>query len=219
MLDVDPQDLVKVVAPEDQQPVQALGPHRMDPTLRIRVRLGARTGVTSTSPPCERNTSSKLRENFASWSRRTKRTCRSRSPRISSKVAGLLSDPGAVRVGSDSGEVDPSGVEFDEQQHLQPSQPHRVDGEAGRRPRCQRPAGAGTPASSCSPPRRRVQPVAAERGSDRGGRDPYAKPEELALDALVAPPGVLRGEADDQLLDMVVQRWSNGLAMRVGPRA
>jgi hypothetical protein len=27
MLDVDPQDLVKVVAPEDQQPVQALGPH------------------------------------------------------------------------------------------------------------------------------------------------------------------------------------------------
>ena len=40
VLDVDPQDLVKVVAPEDQQPVQALGPHRTDPTLRIRIRLG-----------------------------------------------------------------------------------------------------------------------------------------------------------------------------------
>jgi hypothetical protein len=37
------------------------------------------------------------------------------------QVAGLLSDPRAVRVGRDSGEVDPSGVEFDEQQHLQPS--------------------------------------------------------------------------------------------------
>jgi hypothetical protein len=46
----------------------------------------------------------------------------------------LLSDPRAVRVGSDSGEVDPSGVEFDEQQHLQPSQPHRVDGKEVARP-------------------------------------------------------------------------------------
>jgi hypothetical protein len=37
MLDVDPQDLVKVVAPEDQQPVQALGPHRADPALGVGV--------------------------------------------------------------------------------------------------------------------------------------------------------------------------------------
>jgi hypothetical protein len=74
------------------------------------------------------------------------------------------------------------------------------------------------------------QDVAARRGAgsspwrrrvvrDRGGRDPHAKPEELALDALVAPPRVLRGEADNQLLDVVVQWWPAGLAMRVGPRA
>ena len=50
-----------------------------------------------------------------------------------------------------------------------------------------------------------VEPVAAERRADRGRRDPYTKPEELALDALVAPNAVLRGEADVELLDVVVQ--------------
>ena len=104
------------------------------------------------------------------------------------QVAGLLSDPRAIRVGSDSGEVDPAGIQLDEQQHIQPSQPHRVDGEevaghdaSGLLAQERRPALA-------RPPRRRVQPMAAERRSDRRGRDPHAKPEELALDALVAPP-------------------------------
>jgi hypothetical protein len=40
VLDVDPQDLLKVVAPEDQQPVQALGPDRPHPALGVRVRRG-----------------------------------------------------------------------------------------------------------------------------------------------------------------------------------
>jgi len=37
VLHVDPQDLFEVAAPEDQQPVQALGPHRPDPALRVGV--------------------------------------------------------------------------------------------------------------------------------------------------------------------------------------
>jgi hypothetical protein len=34
-----------------------------------------------------------------------------------------------------------------------------------------------------------IEPVTAEDGADRGGRDPHAKPEQLALDALVAQRG------------------------------
>jgi hypothetical protein len=45
------------------------------------------------------------------------------------EVAGLLGDPGAVGVGGHASEVDPSGGHFDEEQHLQPPQPHRIDGE------------------------------------------------------------------------------------------
>jgi hypothetical protein len=33
VLDIDPEDLLEVAAPDDQQPVQALGPHRPDPAL------------------------------------------------------------------------------------------------------------------------------------------------------------------------------------------
>jgi hypothetical protein len=35
VLDVDSEDLLEVAAPEDQQPVQALGPHRADPALGV----------------------------------------------------------------------------------------------------------------------------------------------------------------------------------------
>ncbi len=60
--------------------------------------------------------------------------------------------------------------------------------------------------------------MAAQRRADRGGRDLHAESEQLALDALVAPAGVLRGEANDQLLHAVVQRRPPGSTMRVGPR-
>ena len=55
-----------------------------------------------------------------------------------------------------------------------------------------------------------IQPVAAQRRADRGGRDPHAQLEQFALDALVAPARVLSGQADDQLLDVLVQRWPPG---------
>jgi hypothetical protein len=40
VLDVGPQDLLKVAAADDQQPVQALGTDRPHPALGVRVRLG-----------------------------------------------------------------------------------------------------------------------------------------------------------------------------------
>jgi len=55
-----------------------------------------------------------------------------------------------------------------------------------------------------------------EGGADRGCRDLHPEAQQFSLDALVTPPGILLGQADDQLLDVVVQRWSSGL-VRVGP--
>ena len=45
------------------------------------------------------------------------------------QVAGLLGGPAAVGVGSHPAEMDPSAVELDEEQHIQPPQPDRIDGE------------------------------------------------------------------------------------------
>ena len=39
VLDVDPEDLLEMAAPDDQQPVQALSADRANPPLRVGVRL------------------------------------------------------------------------------------------------------------------------------------------------------------------------------------
>jgi hypothetical protein len=51
VLDGDLQDLLQMPAPNDQQPVQALGADGADPPFCIRVRGRHPHGVTSTSPP------------------------------------------------------------------------------------------------------------------------------------------------------------------------
>jgi hypothetical protein len=43
------------------------------------------------------------------------------------QIAGLLDYPGSDRVGGDPGHVDPTGVEFDGEQHVGPAEQHRVD--------------------------------------------------------------------------------------------
>jgi hypothetical protein len=58
-----------------------------------------------------------------------------------------------------------------------------------------------------------------QRRADRGRRDLHTKVLELALDALVAPARILLGQADDELVDAVVERWSPLSMTRVGPRA
>jgi hypothetical protein len=62
-----------------------------------------------------------------------------------------------------------------------------------------RPAGARTP-------RRGAETVAAQDVAGRHRRHVVAELEELATDALVAPPRVVVGEPDDQLCDP----WWNG---------
>jgi hypothetical protein len=83
---VDPEDLLEMAAPDDQQPVQAFSADRANPPFRVGVRVGRLHGVRSTSAPSDRNTSSKLRVNFASRSRRRKRTCRPWSPSTSMRL-------------------------------------------------------------------------------------------------------------------------------------
>jgi hypothetical protein len=112
--------------------------------------------------------------------------------------------------------MDSPGVELDEEQHVQPPQPDGVDGEEVARHDPGR-----LLAQECSPgrghrPWRWIQSMTAEGGADCGCRDLHPEAQQFSLDALVAPAGILLGQADDQLLDVVVQRWSSGL-VRVGP--
>jgi len=64
-----------------------------------------------------------------------------------------------------------------------------------------------------------LEPVTAEQPADRAGRDADAKPQQLAVDALIAPAGILPGQPEDQLLNLLAYRRSSWSTTRVGPRA
>ena len=83
---IDAQDPIQMPLPDDQQPVQALGTHRANPTFRVGVRVGCLHRRHTTSAPSEPITSSKLRQNFVSRSRSKKRTRRPRSCNTSSRL-------------------------------------------------------------------------------------------------------------------------------------
>ena len=129
VLDVDPKDLLEVAAPNNQQPVQALGTDRAHPALRVGVRSGC---------PHRRNEhpGSLRAEHIAEPAAELRvvvthdEACPPPSfSQDQQQVAGLLGDPAAVGIGGHPGQVDPPGVQFDEEQHVQPPQPDRIDGE------------------------------------------------------------------------------------------
>jgi hypothetical protein len=145
-LDVAAEHLRKGFWPGDQQPVQALGPHvriqRSAEALALALGLYRRDqylGAVRTEDIVE--DAGELRLPIAN------KEAHSSAPLAQHKaqVAGLLGNPGPIRVGGHGGQVDPPGPQLDEAQHLQAPQPHRVDDEEIRR-RSRWPAGAGTPA-------------------------------------------------------------------------
>jgi hypothetical protein len=178
--------------------------------------LGACTGVSRTSA---QNTSSKLRVNFASWVAQQQAQPSFSFAENKQQVGGLLGNPGAVRVGGHPSQVDPQSVQLDEEQDVQPPQPDGVDGEAGRTPGSRRPAGAGTPATSwwCDAGRGRVHDGGGSFGSPM--LRPVPRGAAVPLGCAGSPPRVLPGQADDQLLQLLIKWWSSRPAVRVGPRS
>jgi len=64
-----------------------------------------------------------------------------------------------------------------------------------------------------------VEPVAAKHGADRGRGRAHVETEQLALDPLVAPARVLPRQANDQLLELLIDWWPSRSAVWIGPPA
>ena len=127
--DVGSQDGFEMASPEDEDPVEAFAPDGVDPAFGVGVGLGCAdggpdrgdvfgandvvegTGEVGVSVSDQETAPS---QGFSGPSR---------------EVAGWLGDPDAGRVRRDSGEVDPVGVEFDEEQDVEAPQQHGVDRE------------------------------------------------------------------------------------------
>jgi len=127
--DVVDQDVVQMTATKDQHPVQALTTYRADEALgegvgpwrtlrgaddpdalRAEDLVETRSEFGISVPDQELDWVGAVGEHHA-------------------EVAGLLDSPRSSRVRRDPRHVHPSGVELDEEQHVEPFQQHRVDSE------------------------------------------------------------------------------------------
>jgi hypothetical protein len=160
---------------------------------------GAAIGARITLIPSELKTSSKVAVNLLSRSRIKKVRPLLLLGESHGQVARLLGDPGAVRVGGDADEVHAAARQFDEEEHVEPMQPKRLDREEVT---LEDPG--SLLAEEFSPAharlsRRRLDPVAMEQIPDGTRRQADAEPDQLAVDPLVPPARVLRRQAQDEL--------------------
>ena len=136
------------------------------------------------------------------------------------EVAGGLGGPGPGGVGGDAGEVDASGVDLDEEQHVKAAEGDGVDTEevccdhgVGLAVDELAPCGSG-------PIRCRLAAILAEDFPDSGGGDAVSESVEFAVDAPVAPGRVLAIETEYESADLCWCGWSAGSRCRwLGPVA
>ena len=136
---------------------------------------------------------------------------------IGGEVAGDLSHPWVIGIGRGTEDVDDASLQFDHEQHVVATEEHGIDMEEvgghdafglGREE-----LAPGRTRSSGS----RRETVPAQDRSDARLRHADADSLELADDAEVAPPGVLPGQAQDQLDGLVGKGRTTWSTMGVGP--
>ena len=115
------------------------------------------------------------------------------------QVAGLLGYPRPDWIGGDAREVDPPGVDLEEEQHVEAPQKHGVDREEvasqhGRRLRSEK-LGPGRTLS----PGRGLDAVSGKDGPDARGGESNAHGRQLPMDPTVSPRRILRRQPKDEV--------------------
>ncbi len=130
MRDVGPKDPLQVSSPEDQGPVQALGPDRAHPAFAQRV--GVRAPDRSEEKilvPSDRNTSSKGPVNLVSGRGSKNLGDGPFSCRPKTRFRPCWATPRRIRVGRRSAEMHLPRPELDPHQHVQGLQRDGLHGE------------------------------------------------------------------------------------------
>jgi hypothetical protein len=124
---------------------------------------------------------------------------------ITDEVAGHLGDECAGRMVSNTEDVYFSRRQFDDEEHVELLQRHRVYGEEIRGEHAVRLGSQELPPRG-STPRDGTQTTSSPDSSDRAGRDPDAELAQLALDADASPAPVLPTQTDDELHYFIAHR-------------
>jgi hypothetical protein len=121
---------------------------------------------------------------------------------IHQQIPGLLANPRAGGMSGHPGHVHLSSAELDEEQDVDPFQPHRINGEEVTRQDAAGLGGKGTASRTarCGGARGRRRPGAAR--STPCWPTPVAEPEQLAVDAPMSSGRILGGQAQHQVWDL-----------------
>jgi hypothetical protein len=127
VVDEDAEHVLKLPACDDEESVEALGAVGAGEALGDRFAFGARNGVRTISSPPLRKTPSKPPANLLSRSLMRKRS--GAGVRQRPRQVARLSNPPPARIYGATGEVQAVAVELDEEEHVPPPEPERVDRE------------------------------------------------------------------------------------------
>ena len=127
------------------------------------------------------------------------------------QLARLLRDPGVAWMLGTARYVDPAATKLDEEQDVEPCREDAVDGEEVAREHARRLAADELAPGDAGSPARRSEPCLAKELANRRRRDAEPERGELARDPLIAPPGILAREAEDELTGLSADRRSPGL--------
>jgi hypothetical protein len=122
----------------------------------------------------------------------------------------LLSDPLGVWMGRAPSEVHGATGDWDEEQHVQTAQPHRVDREEIHRDHTRRLRPQELAPRGPAPPSSRSELFLTQRLLDGRRRYDDAEPFQFTNDTLVAPPRIFASEPKDQRSHLKVDRRSPG---------
>src|SRR6266536_3092463 len=129
VVDVCGQDPLEVASVEDQDPVQALGPDGAYPALRVGVGFRRpRWGLERLDTGCGEHRAERRGELAVAIPNEQPEPIRA-LVEAHQQIPGGLGDPRAGGVGGDSGQVCPALLQFDDEEHVQPGEPYRFDGE------------------------------------------------------------------------------------------
>jgi hypothetical protein len=129
VLHVDAQDPFKMSSVCDQEPIETVTADRADPAFGegVRVRRPKRGADDLDVFATEDIVEGEAELAVAVVDQEPERTLSLRER--PDKLPGLLGCPTPIRVGAATGEVDAACVEFDEEEHVQATEPERLDGE------------------------------------------------------------------------------------------
>ncbi len=133
------------------------------------------------------------------------------------EVSSLLGDPVDDRRGGDSGDSYETAVVVDEDEHVEPTEEHRVDVEEVARDQTLGLCSEELRPGRSRPPWRWVDTVAFQYRPDAGWGDRDAHGGELAVDATISPGRVLLRQADHEGSGPLDDRGSTRPVVWVGP--